>query len=121
MSTATLDRHTASIDDVGHIAALLVNIRPDWDPGLVRVVLLSHRDQVDGADLAVAAIKAARNLQFRTPKSIGWRGPHWSGLDTQPIQVRRDRRLCGICGKPEHRCYGERRGPDDHDFEEPRR
>lgn len=121
MSTATIDRHAASVDDVGHIAALVANIRPDWDPGLVRVVLLSHRDQVDGADLAVAAIRAARNLNFRTPKSIGWRGPHWRDLDTQPIAVARDTRRCGICGKTEPRCYSERVGPDDHEFEEPRR
>lgn len=117
MTTSTLTRHTASTEDIAHITALVANVRPDWDAGLVRLVLLSHRDQVDAADLAVATIRAAQNPDYRTPKSIGWRGPHWDGSTTRPPAVV-ERERCTVCGKVESRCYGDRPGrDDDHEFE----
>lgn len=108
--------YTAGHENVRHIAALVCEARPQWDPGLVQVVLLSHVGQVDGSDLAVAAIRAACNPDLPTPKAIGWRGPHWDGLATTPPHVTTGPR-CSVCGKVEPRCYGERPGPDDHAFD----
>lgn len=119
MTSETLTRHTASTEDISHVVALVANVRPDWDSGLVRLVLLSHRDQVDAADLTVATIRAAQNLDFRTPKSIGWRGPHWDGARTKPDAIV-ERARCTTCGKTESRCYSERPGgwaTDDHEFQ----
>jgi len=108
--------YTASTETVDHLVALVHEARPDWDSNVVRVVLLSHRDQVDGTDLAVAALRAARDASLHTPKVIGWRGKHWDGLDTQPIDARAWT-WCAICMKPEPRCVMERFGDDDHEHE----
>lgn len=112
-----VDRFTASPFTLDCIAELVVQVRPAWDQTTVRAVLMSHAPTVDGADLAVAAIRCATNLDFHTPKAIGWRGPHWHDLETKPAEAASPRR-CGVCGKPEPRCYGERPGAgDDHTFE----
>lgn len=104
---------------ISHLVNLIYEVRPDWEPGLVRLVLNAHVDQVTLCDLSIASLRAASNLDARSPKVIGWRGPHWQGLRTKPIEVR-DPAICGVCGKPEPRCWGERPGPDDHVFERKR-
>lgn len=110
-------RYQATTDTIDHIAALVFQVRPGWDPSLVRVVLHSHTAHVDGNDLAIAALRAAHDPNLPTPKAIGWRGPHWRDLDTKPPEVT-DSVWCGICRKPEHRCVTERVGvDDDHAFE----
>lgn len=112
-----ITRHTASPETIGHITALVAGIRPDWDPGLVKIVLHSHAGQVAAEDLAVAAIRAAGNLDLPTPKAIGWRGIHWDGAETLPREVA-PRERCGVCGKTEPACYSTRPGvDDDHRFE----
>jgi hypothetical protein len=111
------EKYTATTDTLDHIAALVVQTRPAWDLNLVRSILAAHAHQVDGADLAVAAIRCAMNLDLHWPKAIGWRGAHWDGLDTKPPEAR-NAPLCYICHKPEPRCYTERPGrDDDHHFE----
>lgn len=107
--------YTATLDTLDHIAALVQQQRPEWEPSLVKIILRSHADLVDGTDLAIAALRAANNLDLPTPKAIGWRGKHWDDLATQPIEVKSPER-CDTCGKPEPRCWSERPGPDDHRF-----
>lgn len=109
-------RYTASTETIEHIAALVEQVRPEWEPALVKIVLHSHTAHVDGNDLAVAALRAANDPRLPTPKAIGWRGPHWRDLDTKPPEVT-DLQWCGICYKPEPRCVTERIGDDDHPFE----
>ena len=105
---------------VDHLAQLLAVIRPDWDTGLVRVVLHSHTHQVRAADLIEASIRAARVERFTSPRFIGWRGQHWDGLATRPVEAAATA-WCAICGKVEHRCLSERYGDDDHEFEATRK
>jgi len=103
-------------DPLGSLVDLVFEVRPEWDPGLVRLVLVAHKDQCNFGDLSIAALRAARTPEVRTPKAIGWRGPHWDGLATKPLHVEH-RERCAVCGKTEPRCMFERPGPDDHPFE----
>lgn len=113
----TTDNHNASDQELDAIAFLVSQARPEWQAGLVLSVLTAHRSQVDAADLAVAALRAARNPDYRTPKTIGWRGEHWRGLTTV-IPDMKPRERCGVCGKTEDRCETQRVGlDDDHAFE----
>lgn len=116
----TTHRHHATNASERFLAALveqLVEVRPDWQAVEIRAVLIGHRHQVYAGDLAIASMRAAQTPDFRTPKTIGWRGPHWQGLETQPVEIRR-RELCGVCGKTEDRCETQRVGvDDDHRFE----
>lgn len=118
----TPSRYHPTHETLTHIAALVSQARPDWAEGLVLAVLESHAHQVDGSDLAIAAIRAALTPTFHTPKTIGWRGPHWDGLRSMPPGMMSSRR-CGVCGKFEDLCLTTRIGvDDDHEFEpvEPR-
>lgn len=113
----TVTAYHATADTISHLVALVAQARPDWDSGLVRIVLHSHADQVTGNDLAVAALRCAANPDMPTPKAIGWRGPHWDGLATMPVEVA-PRERCSVCGKTEPRCYSVRPGlDDDHVFD----
>lgn len=113
--------HHASRSEVDHLALLIIGLRPEWDEGLVRVVLLSHRDQCDASDLAIAALRAARNPDCPHPKWLGHRGPWWDVAITTPVYVKPTER-CQICNKTEPDCYSQRPGAgDDHRFETPSR
>ena len=115
MTTAT-NTHQASSEDLHSIAQLVSHIRPDWPRAIVESVLQAHAHQVHAGDLAVAAIRAAQNVEYHTPKTIGWRGHHWDGAVTKPNEVQLHR--CLVCGKREDRCAMERPGrDDDHAFE----
>lgn len=107
--------YTAGHEAVESIAALVCAARPEWEHQLVKVILLSHAMQVDGTDLAIAALRCAANPDMPGPKAIGWRGPHWRDLGTCPPEMKRPE-VCDICRKPEPRCWSERPGPDDHVF-----
>lgn len=108
--------YIASGDTIDRLTYLVVAERPEWDEWVVRSVLHSHKMQVDGTDLAIASMRAAKNRNYLTPKAIGWRGPHWDGLDTKPVEAQhRDR--CGVCGRYEPQCAAIRPGGDDHLFE----
>lgn len=116
MTRADLTYGAIGDDDLAALAVFVGHLRPDWPSPVVAGVLMAHRDQADAGDLAVAAIRAAQNPEYRTPKVIGWRGPHWDGARRKPNQA--DYYRCGICGKPEDRCTMERIGrDDDHAFE----
>lgn len=109
--------YTARQAELSAIADLVFQERPEWDRNLIFVVLTSHVALVDGTDLAIAALRCAQNRDYPTPKAIGWRGPHWRGLDTMPIEVRAPDR-CKTCGRTEPDCYAVRPGQgDDHTFE----
>lgn len=111
-----VERFTPTELTLNQIAELVVQTRPDWEIHEVRSILRSHAHQVDGADLAVAAIRCATNRDYHRPAAIGWRGPHWDGLGTLPPQAQNSP-PCDVCNKPESRCYGERVGKDDdHDY-----
>ena len=112
----TLNRHRLGSEDIRSLAQLLGQVRPDWPTDLVSAVLYGHRDQVIGVDLAIAALRAAKNMKFPTPVAIGWRGPHWDHAKVKPPAVRSGRR-CRTCGRPEPSCYTTRYGDDDHVFE----
>lgn len=119
MPAATMIHFTASAETIDHITALVAEVRPSWDPYLVKAILLAHRGQVNGSDLAIAALRAARDENLPSPKSIGWRGKHWDGLEPPPEIAAPDR--CDVCGKTEPRCYSTRVGVDDDHAFEPRR
>lgn len=108
--------YTATTETIDHIAALVEQQRPEWEPALVKIILRSHVSHVDGTDLAVAALRAATNLNLPSPKAIGWRGPHWDGLATKPPEIT-DLRWCSVCGRREPDCYAVRHAGDDHTFE----
>lgn len=109
--------YNAGTDTINHIADLVFAARPQWDTWLVRAVLQGHALQVDATDLAIAALRCAKNPDMPGPKAIGWRGPHWDGLATTPPNIAATER-CAICGKPEPQCYSRRPGlDDDHIFE----
>lgn len=113
----TTDSHNPSDQELEAIAYLVARSRPEWPAGVTLSVLRAHRLQVDAADLAIAALRAARTPDFRTPKTIGWRGPHWAGLATV-VPDAAPRKRCRVCGKTEDRCETQRVGlDDDHDFE----
>lgn len=106
----------AGTDTITALATLVYAERPDWDEWIVRAVLSSHSLQVAGTDLAIAALRCARDRNMPGPKAIGWRGPHWEGLETKPPHLLTGPR-CDVCGKLEAACYGERPGKDDdHQF-----
>lgn len=98
------------------IADLVYTERPDWDPGLLFVILKDLAPYVDGSDLAVAALRAAQNRDYDTPRSIKWPRAHWRDLVSKPPEARELDR-CSVCGKVESRCLSERPGlDDDHRF-----
>lgn len=104
-------------ETLAQVARVVCAIRPSWPEHLVISALQSHASTVNLGDLAVAAIRAAQNMDLSTPKTIGWRGPHWDGARTRPTSPE-PRERCNICGKPEPRCVMERPGADDdHAFE----
>lgn len=111
-----LDHTHATRDHCQAIASLAHAARPDWPEPAILSVLQSHAAQVHLADLTVAAMRAAQRPEFRTPRAIGWRGPHWDGAKTLPVEVAAKDR-CDTCGKVESRCLTERPGlDDDHVF-----
>lgn len=113
----TTDHYTATHETLTAIALLVSQARPAWPAALVLSVLQAHSSNVDGSDLAVAAIRAAKTPTFTSPKAIGWRGPHWDGLTTMPSGLLSSVR-CGVCGKFEDLCLTTRIGQDDdHEFE----
>lgn len=108
--------YTATHDTLSEIAALVHQERPEWETVLIRLVLEAHASTVAGTDLAIAALRAAQNRDLPKPAAIGWRGPHWSGLATLPVEHRAGPR-CLVCGKREPDCWSQRPGiDDDHTF-----
>lgn len=106
----------AELRHVQAIALLVCDERPEWDPQLVRIVLMDLATRVDGCDLARAALAAAATETVPSPKAIGWRGPHWRDLASCPPELERPR-ICQVCGRAEPECVSVRVGGDDHEFE----
>lgn len=105
-------------DTTEHLVELAIQERPDWDRGLLRVILNDLvAKRVTGNDLALATLRLAADPKLLPAKAIAWRGAHWRDLDSTPPEVSLPDR-CRVCGKPEPRCLTERPGlDDDHQFE----
>lgn len=112
--------YAPSHETTDHLIALALQERPDWDRGLLRLVLDDLvAKQVTGTDLAIVTLRLAADPRSLPPKAIGWRGPHWRDLDSTPPEVQPSAR-CQTCGKPEPRCLTERPGlDDDHAYDPP--
>lgn len=108
--------YTAGRETLNHLLHLVHQARPEWDPALVRVVLLDLVPYVHGNDLAIAALRAAADDNLPGPKAIRWRGQHWQGLGSTPPEIKAVE-WCGICGRREPDCYSTRFAGDDHPFE----
>lgn len=98
------------------IGQLVEQIRPDWDPYVVRAIATDLAQRVALADLVCVCVRAASNPDLHNPRSILWRGPHWHGVKDPPPEVAPKER-CRTCGKIEPRCVMDRPGPDDHPFD----
>lgn len=59
------------------LAALLHELRPDWDPQGLLAAIHGARTKGSNFELAIAAIRAAATPSVRTPAVIGMDGPHW--------------------------------------------
>ena len=66
------------------IAEAVAALRPSWDAQGVRAALMKVKDR-DPFDVALAAIKAARETVNRTPAVIPLAGEHW--LEAKPAKA----------------------------------
>lgn len=107
----------ASLESCALIAGLVEQERPEWDPALVRVILRDLAPRMSTTDLALVALRAAKNRDLNQPRGMLWRGPHWDGLDVEAPSVVPSRGRCSICGKTEERCAYRPGRDDDHRFE----
>lgn len=114
LSTA-LTRNQAQI-----LADFICTVRPDWDKAGVIVALGHARNlepRADAFSVALAAIRAARSNENRTPVMIGRRGPHWmyTGGATNYLAEPQRGETCSICYLERERCLSRWNG--DHVFE----
>lgn len=72
-----------------YVAALVAELRPGWDPQGIRAALLKAANR-DAFDVALAALRAAREPGNRTPAVIPLAGPHWES-SKPPAVPRADR------------------------------
>lgn len=98
-------------------AKCIHELRAEWEvDGIVHALGLA-RAKADGPTVVRAAIRAAENLNNRTPAVIAMNGPHW--LEAQPRPERRPapkpHELCGICSEREDEC--RRKWSHDHEYE----
>lgn len=102
------------------LAAYLALVRhrsggPEWHKAGIEDALGKARHLAPSPDLAIAAIKAAREPSNRTPAVIGMEGPHWQAAAIAPHRPYDQHATCAGCGLSEPEC--RRRWPDDHEFE----
>lgn len=88
---------------------------PEWHKAGIEDALGRARKTAPSPDLAIAAIRAAREPSNRTPAVIGMEGPHWQGSSTPPRRPFDANTTCGICGFSQAEC--RRRWAEDHEFE----
>lgn len=88
---------------------------PEWHKAGIEDALARARKIAPAPDLAIAAIRAAREPLNRTPAVIGMEGPHWQGSNTPPRRPFDPNTTCGVCGFSQAEC--RRRWSDDHEFE----
>lgn len=88
---------------------------PHWDTPGIEDALAKARTIAPSPDLALAAIKAAREPGNRTPAIIGMEGAHWRTPNTKPRHLERaphDR--CAVCSESRARCI--QLWSEDHTF-----
>lgn len=91
------------------LVAILVDVRPSWEPSLVAAVLSAHREQVDAPALVRAAIDAADDPDVYDPRAIGW---SLRRSTSTPIP------RCATCSLPADQCARRPGRDDDHPFVE---
>jgi hypothetical protein len=78
---------------------------PEWHMPGIEDALLKARLRADFPDLAIAAVRAARETNNRPPAVIGMDGPHGRGGDvTASVPPPDPWLLCVVCGKTEDVC-----------------
>lgn len=83
------------------LLALVGTMRKDWDLPGIRAAIQKAAEIGPGSDVIVATVRAATNLEARTPALIPSPGPHWQGTTTGGRQPATP---CGL--HPEHRALG---------------
>lgn len=76
---------------IQQIAAVVAALRPAWGEQGIRAALLKVENR-DPFDVALAAIKAAREESNRTPAVIAQMGPHWVEAKQQARDTHGERR-----------------------------
>jgi hypothetical protein len=86
------------------LAALLHELRPDWDERGLLAAIHGAKDRAGNFDLAIAAIRAAGQPTNRTPAIIGMEGPHWHPEQAAPEPAKRPGGVtrCIECGGFHH-------------------
>lgn len=84
---------TITDDQARALAQLIATLRPRelrWDVAGTRAALSQARHLAPAADLCVAAIRCATNLENRTPAVIAMDGPHWHAAPPEPSRALSD-------------------------------
>jgi hypothetical protein len=101
------------------LAAFIASIRHDWQRPGIEDALGKARHLASPAQLAIAAIEAARDDGNRTPAVIALDGRHWHTTAAPPPRFAEpapeDR--CSVCFHERHACDARRRtDPEPHAF-----
>lgn len=80
------------------LLALVGTMRKDWDLPGIRAAITKAAEVGSGHDVIVATVRAATNLEARTPALIPQPGPHWQNTTAGGHQPPT---MCGI--HPTHR------------------
>lgn len=103
--------------EAGALAALLHEMRSDWDVPGVRTALWNAKGLAPAPDLMCAAVRAAADGNVRTPAVIAQPGRHWRHeTQVQPTFPRpTSTRRCSVCNLGFNDCRAKWSG--DHEFE----
>jgi hypothetical protein len=116
MPTHPLARISLTPELCRQVGELVEKFRPDW-PAHVTASILSSHPHAEALPTAVAALRAAGNPDLPHPRSIMWKGKHWSGLEGALPEPVRPLERCDVCGLTEDRCLtAPGRSSDDHAF-----
>lgn len=119
MPTHPLARIALTPETCRVIAELVERFRPDW-PAHVTASILSSHPNAAAHPVAIAALRAAGDPDLPHPRSIMWKGKHWSGLEGDLPDSVTPQQRCTVCGKIESQCYtAPGRHLDDHPFTPP--
>lgn len=103
----TLDTAPLSEPLIPALVSIVLDLRPGWDPYVVRAVLADRRAHSDAAQLVRAAVEAASDATVHDPRAIAW-------------ALRRDTSTplprCENCGQTADRCARRPGVGDDHEF-----
>lgn len=94
-------------DLLPNLAALIADLRPGWDQGLLLSILTGHRSSVSGSTLLRAALDAADDPDVVDPRAIGW-SLRRAAVGSVPV--------CAVCNRPADQCARRAGIDDDHEF-----